>query len=168
MAELTIAALTLTGCGRGCGSGSAAGDDELSGTLTGIGASSEETAMTAWQKGFQEAHPGADIRCSGTGREAFTAGGADFARTDADLDAEEHEASPEVGGPEGGSRMPAGISPIAAAAPDVWTEEVSGKRPSRWPVENSTPAGGSDEVRHGRGPRPGHHRTRLLPHRSCL
>ena len=93
VAVLAITTLALTGCG----SDSAAGEGELSGTLTGIGASSQQAAMTAWQNGFHETHPGVNIRYSpdgsGAGREAFTAGGADFAGTDAYLDAEEYAAS---------------------------------------------------------------------------
>ncbi|MEX5296143.1 phosphate ABC transporter substrate-binding protein PstS [Kocuria sp. CPCC 205268] len=215
-AVLAIGSLALTACGSdnatGEGSGSAgtsASGAGVSGTLTGIGASSQQAAMTAWQDGFQTANPEAQVQYSpdgsGAGREAFTAGGADFAGTDAYLDEEEYAASQEVCGPDGGFHIPAYISPIAvafnlpgvetvnmdgetlakvftgeittwndpaiaelnpdaelpdtritvvhrndesgttenfqeylaAAAPEVWTEEVSGNWPSQWAAENN-------------------------------
>lgn len=215
-AVLAIGSLALTACGSdnatGEGGGSAetsAGGAGVTGTLTGIGASSQQAAMTAWQNGFQGANSGAQVQYSpdgsGAGREAFTAGGADFAGTDAFLDEEEYEASQEVCGPDGGFHIPAYISPIAvafnlpgvdsvnmdgetiaqvftgeitewndpaiaeqnpeadlpdtritvvhrndesgttenfqeylaAAAPEVWTEEVSGNWPSQWASENN-------------------------------
>lgn len=197
---------TNTGSGAQAASGAAAG---VSGTLTGIGASSQQAAMTAWQNGFQEENPGVSLQYSpdgsGAGREAFVNGGADFAGTDAPLDADEYAASQEVCGPDGGFHVPAYISPIAvafnlpgvtsvnmdgktlaevftgeitawddpaiagqnpgaelpgtpitvvhradesgttenfqeylaAAAPEVWTAEVSGAWPSQWAAENS-------------------------------
>ena len=165
--------------------------------------------MTAWQTGFQGVNPEAQVQYSpdgsGAGREAFLAGGADFAGSDAYLDDEEYEASKEQCGPDGGFHIPAYISPIAvafnlpgvdtlnmdgetiaqvftggitnwndpaiaeqnpdaelpdtpitvvhrndesgttenfqeylaAAAPEVWTEEVSGNWPSQWAAENN-------------------------------
>ncbi|MEX5302866.1 phosphate ABC transporter substrate-binding protein PstS [Kocuria sabuli] len=214
-AVLTIGALALTACGSDNATGetasgeTAGGGAGVSGTLTGIGASSQQAAMTAWQNGFQGANPEAQVQYSpdgsGAGREAFTAGGADFAGTDAYLDEEEYEASKEVCGPDGGFHIPAYISPIAvafnlpgldtvnmdgetiaqvftgeittwndpaiaeqnpdaelpdtpitvvhrndesgttenfqeylaAAAPEVWTAEVSGNWPSQWASENN-------------------------------
>jgi phosphate transport system substrate-binding protein len=214
-AVLTIGALALTACGSDNATGettsgeTAAGGAGVSGTLTGIGASSQQAAMTAWQNGFQGANPEAQVQYSpdgsGAGREAFTAGGADFAGSDAYLDEEEYEASKEICGPDGGFHIPAYISPIAvafnlpgletvnmdgetiaqvftgeistwndpaiaeqnpdaelpdtpitvvhrndesgttenfqeylaAAAPEVWTEEVSGNWPSQWASENN-------------------------------
>ena len=214
-AVLAIGTLALTACGSdnatggGSGTETSASGAGVSGTLTGIGASSQQAAMTAWQNGFQEVNPEAQVQYSpdgsGAGREAFTAGGADFAGTDAYLDEEEYEASKEVCGPDGGFHIPAYISPIAvafnlpgvdtvnmdgptiakvftgeittwndpaiaeqnpetelpdtpitvvhrndesgttenfqeylaAAAPEVWTEEVSGNWPSQWAAENN-------------------------------
>ncbi len=214
-AVLTIGALALTACGSDNATGEATSGETsaagagVSGTLTGIGASSQQAAMTAWQNGFQGANPEAQVQYSpdgsGAGREAFTAGGADFAGTDAYLDEEEYEASKEVCGPDGGFHIPAYISPIAvafnlpgldtvnmdgetiaqvftgeittwndpaiaeqnpdaelpdtpitvvhrndesgttenfqeylaAAAPEVWTAEVSGNWPSQWASENN-------------------------------
>ena len=215
-AVLAIGSLALTACGSDNATGEGSGSTEtsaagagVSGTLTGIGASSQQAAMTAWQNGFQEANPEATVQYSpdgsGAGREAFTAGGADFTGSDAYLDDEEYEASKEVCGPDGGFHVPAYISPIAvafnlpgvdtvnmdgetiaqvftgeitewndpaiaeqnpdaelpetpitvvhrndesgttenfqeylaAAAPEVWTEEVSGNWPSQWAAENN-------------------------------
>ncbi|MUN64015.1 phosphate ABC transporter substrate-binding protein PstS [Kocuria sediminis] len=215
-AVLAIGTLALTACGSDNATGEATGSGEssaagagVSGTLTGTGSSAQQAAMTAWQNGFQEANPEATVQYSpdgsGAGREAFTAGGTDFAGSDAYLDDEEYEASKEVCGPEGGFHVPAYISPIAvafnlpgvdtvnmdgetiaqvftgeittwndpaiaeqnpdaelpdtaitvvhrndesgttenfqeylaAAAPEVWTEEVSGNWPSQWAAENN-------------------------------
>ncbi|MGX5357981.1 phosphate ABC transporter substrate-binding protein PstS [Kocuria sp. KH4] len=215
-AVLTLGALALTACGSdnatgesSSGESAATGGSGVTGTLTGIGASSQQAAMTAWQNGFQGANAEAQVQYSpdgsGAGREAFTAGGADFAGTDAYLDEEEYEASKEVCGPDGGFHVPAYISPIAvafnlpgvetvnmdaetiaqvftgeitewndpaiaeqnpdadlpdtritvvhrndesgttenfqeylaAAAPEVWTEEVSGNWPAQWASENN-------------------------------
>ncbi|MEX5299093.1 phosphate ABC transporter substrate-binding protein PstS [Kocuria sp. CPCC 205292] len=213
-AVLAIGTLALTACGSDNATGGGSGSAEtsaagVSGTLTGIGSSAQNAAMTAWQNGFQEANPQATVQYSpdgsGAGREAFTAGGADFAGSDAYLDEEEYEASKEVCGPEGAFHVPAYISPIAvafnlpgvdtvnmdgatiaqvftgeitewndpaiaeqnpdaelpdtpitvvhrndesgttenfqeylaAAAPEVWTEEVSGNWPSQWAAENN-------------------------------
>ena len=214
-AVLAIGTLALTACGsdnatgQGSGSQTSATTGSASGTLTGIGASSQQAAMTAWQTGFQGVNPEAQVQYSpdgsGAGREAFLAGGADFAGSDAYLDGEEYEASKEQCGPDGGFHIPAYISPIAvafnlpgvdtlnmdgetiaqvftggitnwndpaiaeqnpdaelpdtpitvvhrndesgttenfqeylaAAAPEVWTEEVSGNWPSQWAAENN-------------------------------
>jgi phosphate transport system substrate-binding protein len=213
-AVLAIGTLALTACGSDNATGEGAGTDTatgagVSGTLTGSGSSAQNAAMTAWINGFQEANPEATVQYSpdgsGAGREAFTAGGVDFAGSDAYLDEEEYEASKEVCGPEGAFHVPAYISPIAiafnlpgvetvkmdgptvakvftgeidtwndpaiaeqnpevelpdtpitvvhrndesgttenfqeylaAAAPEVWTEEVSGNWPSQWAAENN-------------------------------
>lgn len=58
----------------------------LSGTLTGIGASSQDVAQQTWIAGFQTDNQRVTVNYSpegsGTGREAFIAGGADFAGSD--------------------------------------------------------------------------------------
>jgi len=68
----------------GCGASNEAGADggsgsDLSGELSGAGASSQEEAAAAWMKGFQTAHPDVTVNYdpvgSGAGREQFTAGG---------------------------------------------------------------------------------------------
>ncbi|MCY1158755.1 MAG: pstS [Citricoccus sp.] len=122
-AVLAVGSLALTACGSDNATGEAAVAEDsaagLSGTLTGIGSSAQNAAMTAWKDGFQDANPEATVRYSpdgsGAGREAFLAGGADFAGSDAYLDEEEYEASKQVCGPEGAFHVPAYISPIAVA-----------------------------------------------------
>lgn len=213
-AVLAIGALALTACGSDNATGEATGAEagsgsDLSGTLTGSGSSAQNAAMTAWIDGFQSANPDVTVQYSpdgsGAGREAFTAGGTDFAGSDAYLDEEEYAASQEICGPDGAFHVPAYISPIAvafnlpgvdslnmdgetiaqvftgeitqwddpaiaelnpdadlpdtritvvhrndesgttenfqeylaAAAPEVWTEEVSGNWPSQWAAENN-------------------------------
>jgi phosphate transport system substrate-binding protein len=225
-AVLAIGSLALTACGSdnatntggGAETSSGAAAGGAAGTLTGIGSSAQQAAMTAWQNGFQQANPEATVQYSpdgsGAGREAFVAGGADFAGSDAYLDDEEYEASKEVCGPEGAFHVPAYISPIAvafnlpgvetvnmdgetiaqvftgeistwndpaiadqnpdadlpdtpitvvhrndesgttenfqeylaAAAPEVWTEEVSGNWPSQWAAENNKGTSGVVET----------------------
>ena len=98
-------------------SGSAA--DSVKGTLSGAGATSQDSAMQAWIAGFSAANPQAAVQYSpdgsGAGREALLAGGVQFAGTDAYLDDEEAAAAADVCGPEGAIHIPAYISPIAVA-----------------------------------------------------
>jgi phosphate transport system substrate-binding protein len=118
-----VGSLALAGCGSddatGEGTGTAGGGDSLTGTVSGVGASSQQAAMTAWQTGFQEAHSGASVQYSpdgsGAGREAFLAGGADFAGSDAHLDDDENLASRDTCGTDGAINIPAYVSPIAVA-----------------------------------------------------
>ena len=129
-AVLSIAALALTACGSdnptGAAESSAAGTETsaaaegaVSGTLTGIGASTQTSAMEAWANGFKEANPDATVQYSpdgsGAGRKAFLAGGAQFAGSDAYLSAEEADQATEVCGPDGAFNVPAYVSPIAVA-----------------------------------------------------
>src|SRR5699024_5958628 len=76
---------------------SAATDSDLSGTLNAAGASSQEAAVSAWQKGFQTQHPGVTVNYdpagSGAGREQFIAGGVPLAGSDANLEGKEREAA---------------------------------------------------------------------------
>lgn len=115
-AVMAVGALALTACGGG-GGGSSEG--EVSGTLTGAGASSQEAAMTSWSDGVTGEYSDLSVRYSpdgsGAGREAFLAGGADFAGSDAVMDDEEYESSQEVCGPDGAFHVPVYISPIAIA-----------------------------------------------------
>lgn len=118
-------ALTLAACGSDdpTGSGSAAPEEsaagDLSGTLDGVGASSQESAMEAWRAGFQSQNPDVTINYdpqgSGAGREQFLAGGAAFAGSDAALKDEELTSSQEVCGPDGAIDIPVYVSPIAVA-----------------------------------------------------
>lgn len=128
-AVLSIGALafTLTACGsdNNTGADSGAADTtadtgtSVSGTLTGIGASSQSSAMDAWIAGFAASNTGASVQYSpdgsGAGREAFLAGGAQFAGSDAYLSDDELASSQSVCGPDGAIDVPVYISPIAIA-----------------------------------------------------
>jgi phosphate transport system substrate-binding protein len=74
-------------------SGSAAPVSKLTGTLTGIGSSAQADAEAAWVAGFQTSNPKVtvnyDSQGSGAGRKAFAGGSADFAGSDAALNATE-------------------------------------------------------------------------------
>lgn len=121
-AVLAIGALALTACGSDNPTGNEGGDSNgggVSGTLTGIGASSQQAGMTAWQNGFQSANSGATVQYSpdgsGAGRTAFLAGGADFAGSDAYMSEEENQEAQDQCGPDGALNLPVYISPIAVA-----------------------------------------------------
>lgn len=115
--------LALTACGAsnesdsGGGTGGGGEAAELSGDLVGAGASSQQSAMEAWQAGFQGEFPDVqfsyDPAGSGAGREQFIDGSADFAGSDAALDEEELAAAQErcAGGEV--FELPNYISPIA-------------------------------------------------------
>ncbi|MPR00427.1 phosphate ABC transporter substrate-binding protein PstS [Modestobacter sp. I12A-02628] len=116
--------LVLSACGASneetSDTGSGGGDStaaELSGSLVGAGASSQQSAMEAWQAGFQGVYPDVqfsyDPAGSGAGREQFIEGRADFAGSDAALDEEELTAASErcAGGEV--FELPNYISPIA-------------------------------------------------------
>ena len=66
---------------------------DLSGTINGVGASSQGAAQEAWAAAFQTANTGVTVNYapegSGAGREAFIAGGIGFAGTDSSLSDEE-------------------------------------------------------------------------------
>jgi phosphate transport system substrate-binding protein len=127
-AVLSVAALALTACGSdnatGGGekpAGSASAGAGVSGTLSGVGASSQDSAMQAWIAGFAGENSGANVQYSpdgsGAGRKALLAGGAQFAGSDAHLDDEEFAKakSKDVCGPEGAIDVPVYVSPIAIA-----------------------------------------------------
>jgi phosphate transport system substrate-binding protein len=101
--------------GNGGGGGTEAA--ELSGELVGAGASSQQSAMEAWQAGFQGEYPDVqfsyDPAGSGAGREQFLAGSVDFAGSDAALDEEELTAAEERCGGGEIFELPNYISPIA-------------------------------------------------------
>ena len=96
-----------------------AGAGSLSGTLSGGGASSQESAMTSWINGFQSVEPGLTVQYnpvgSGAGREGFLNGQYMFAGSDSALDAEEWETSKAICGTDGAFQVPAYISPVAVA-----------------------------------------------------
>ena len=122
-AVLAIGALALTACGSDNPTGNAGGgageSSEAKGTLTGIGASSQQAAMTAWQSGFQSANNGATVQYSpdgsGAGRKAFLAGGANFAGSDAYLTDNEASQAKKQCGDGGAMDLPVYVSPISVA-----------------------------------------------------
>ncbi|WP_087508378.1 phosphate ABC transporter substrate-binding protein PstS [Cellulomonas iranensis] len=111
----------------GAGGGSAA---ELSGSLAGAGASSQEKAVAGWIAGFNDTYPDVavsyDAAGSGGGREQFLSGGVQFAGSDAALKPEETEKAAErcFGGEA--LELPLYISPIAVVynLPDLDTEHL--------------------------------------------
>ncbi|MGY1680774.1 phosphate ABC transporter substrate-binding protein PstS [Geodermatophilus sp. SYSU D01176] len=116
--------LALTACGAaneetagGEATSTTGGSEELSGSLAGAGASSQQAAMQGWTAGYSSVQPGVTVNYdpvgSGGGREQFVAGGTDFAGSDAALDEEELAAAQErcAGGEV--FELPNYISPIA-------------------------------------------------------
>jgi phosphate transport system substrate-binding protein len=94
------------------------GGGELSGTLAGAGASSQDSAMAAWIAGYNaEVEPNVTVNYdgvgSGAGREQFLAGAVQFAGSDAALDEEERAAATEVCSDGGAMNLPVYISPVA-------------------------------------------------------
>jgi phosphate transport system substrate-binding protein len=117
--------LALAACGASNEGGSEGGNgtggsgEQLSGTLVGAGASSQEAAMQGWTAGFAGEQPEVTVNYdpvgSGGGREQFIAGGTDFAGSDAALDDTElAEAQERCAGGEI-FELPNYISPIAIA-----------------------------------------------------
>jgi phosphate transport system substrate-binding protein len=130
IAVIAAGALALTACGSDNATNTApaapsASGPAVTGTLTGIGASSTGAAMDAWKAGFTSANPGATVQYSpdgsGAGRKAIIDGSAQFAGSDAYLKDEEAASSQAKCGPEGALNIPVYISPIAVAfnIPDV-------------------------------------------------
>jgi phosphate transport system substrate-binding protein len=98
-------------------SGSAAPVSKLTGTLNGIGSSAQADAETAWIAGFQTSNPNVtvnyDSQGSGAGRKAFIGGSADFAGSDAALNATEQAATfTGCAAGSGAIDLPVYISPI--------------------------------------------------------
>ena len=119
-----VGALVLSGCAANepatpeSPNGSAGGE-ALSGTLTGIGASSMQAAQERWVADFMTQNSGVQVSYapegSGAGREAFMGGGADFAGSDRALTPEENVAGSfgKCAEDSIAYEMPAYISPIA-------------------------------------------------------
>jgi phosphate transport system substrate-binding protein len=112
--------LVLSACGASneAGNSGSTGDaEQLSGSLVGAGASSQQAAMQGWEAGFNGLQPDVDFSYdpvgSGGGREQFLAGGTDFAGSDAALDDEELALAEERCGTSGVFELPNYISPIA-------------------------------------------------------
>ena len=116
-------ALALSGCSASneSDSGSSGDEADLTGTLSGGGASTQQAAMGAWAVGFQELHPEVTVNYdpigSGGGRENFISGAFPFAGTDAYLsedDGEVADATERCNGTDP-IEIPDYISPIALA-----------------------------------------------------
>ncbi|MGY1823794.1 phosphate ABC transporter substrate-binding protein PstS [Geodermatophilus sp. SYSU D00079] len=90
---------------------------DLSGSLVGAGASSQQAAMQGWTAGYTRVQPGVTVDYdpvgSGGGREQFLAGGIDFAGSDAPLDDDELSQAGERCGAAGVFELPNYIAPIA-------------------------------------------------------
>lgn len=102
------------------GSDSAAeGSEDVSGTLVGEGASSQQNAMSIFQKAFSESYPNAELSYtasgSGAGVEAFTNGTADFAGSDSPLGDDEVEPAKERCEGNDAWHLPSTIGPVAIA-----------------------------------------------------
>ncbi len=102
------------------GAGGAGADfaTDLSGSLVGAGASSQESAMEAWRAGFQSYNPDVTVNYdpvgSGGGRTQFIDGATSYAGTDALMDEGEYAgAVAACDGDQGAIHLPLYISPIA-------------------------------------------------------
>jgi phosphate transport system substrate-binding protein len=90
-----VAAIALSSCAANEGGQAEPSESTstLSGTIDAAGASSQGSAQEAWVAAFQTANPDVTINYdpsgSGAGREAFIAGGVDFAGSDSYLNDEE-------------------------------------------------------------------------------
>jgi phosphate transport system substrate-binding protein len=120
-----LLAFTAAACGgsndsSGTTASTGGGSASLSGEIAGAGSTAQQAAQEAWIAGFQEANSGVTLAYdpvgSGGGREQFTAGGVDFAGSDAALDTDELKSAESVcGGPDNVVEVPDYVSPIAVA-----------------------------------------------------
>lgn len=121
-----IAALALAGCasneGGGDSSSSASAGPALTGTLNGSGSTAQQVAIQSWTSEFQKANPDVTVNYdpagSGTGRQAFQAGGdISFAGSDRAFTTDEIAAGPFAACADGSDlvEIPAYVSPIAIA-----------------------------------------------------
>ncbi len=140
LALIGAVALTVAACGPGSVDGGGSTTDggngggegsELSGTIAGSGATSQENAQNGWIAGFTEANPGVTVSYdptgSGTGREQFLNSTVLFAGSDAALDPDElTSASERCYGGEA-LELPLYISPIAIVynLPSVTAEHLN-------------------------------------------
>jgi len=116
-----VSTLLLASCAANEGGSSTdeASSSDLSGTVAGIGASSQQAAQEAWVAGFQTANPDVTINYdpqgSGGGRESFISGAAAFAGSDRAFTTDEISSSTFAGcTPDTGIvELPAYVSPIA-------------------------------------------------------
>ncbi len=117
-------AIALTACGSDnatgeAGTASSSAGPDVNGTLSGVGSSAQQAAMTQWQTDFQSQNSGANVQYSpdgsGAGRKAFLSGGANFAGSDAHLSDDEYSQAKDQCGPDGAIDIPVYVSPIAVA-----------------------------------------------------
>ncbi|MEI4270239.1 phosphate ABC transporter substrate-binding protein PstS [Klenkia sp. LSe6-5] len=98
-------------------SGADSSQEQLSGTLVGAGASSQQAAMQGWTAGYSSIQPDVTVNYdpvgSGGGREQFIAGGTDFAGSDAALKDDELTEAEARCGDGGVFELPNYISAIA-------------------------------------------------------
>ncbi|TFB48864.1 phosphate ABC transporter substrate-binding protein PstS [Cryobacterium tagatosivorans] len=113
------AALALSSCAANEGAAPTDGAaSTLTGTINAGGASSQQAAQEAWTAAFQKTNPDVTINYdpsgSGAGREAFIAGGSDFAGSDSFLKDEELAGDFATCAPDSKAvDLPVYISPIA-------------------------------------------------------
>ncbi|HKU29620.1 phosphate ABC transporter substrate-binding protein PstS [Arthrobacter sp. NyZ413] len=124
IAVLAVGALALSACGSDNATNAPAASQtatgpKVTGTLTGVGATSTSAAMDSWKAAFASANPGATVQYSpdgsGAGRKAIIDGSAQFAGSDAYLTDAELASSKTKCGPDGAINIPVYVSPIAVA-----------------------------------------------------
>jgi len=115
-----VAAVALSSCAANEGGSTAPSESasSLSGTINAAGASSQGSAQEAWVAAFQTENPDVTINYdpsgSGAGREAFIAGGVDFAGSDSFLNDDELAGTFAACAPDTKAiDLPVYISPIA-------------------------------------------------------
>lgn len=116
-AALVIGLSACAAANEQASGGQGSGGSQLSGTIEGAGASSQDAAQQAWQAGFLSKHPDVTVNYapigSGGGRERFINGASDFGGTDTALTDEEIRAAKKRCGQV--VELPTYISPIAVA-----------------------------------------------------
>ncbi len=119
---IAISSTALVACSESSdGAAGAEGGEDISGSLSGEGASSQKNAMGVFEAAFLEKYPDADFSYtssgSGAGVEAFLGSTVAFAGSDSPLDAEdgEVEAANERCGGNDAWHLPSVIGPVAIA-----------------------------------------------------
>lgn len=101
------------------GASAVAGAEDISGSLVGEGASSQQNAMSVWQKAFIGAYPNADLSYtssgSGAGVKAFINNTAVFAGSDSALKDDEAAKAKDRCGGNDAWHLPTTIGPVAIA-----------------------------------------------------
>jgi phosphate transport system substrate-binding protein len=124
LSTVLAGSLALTACGAanetsssGGGAAGASGAAALNGTLSGAGSSAQQAAMQGWIAGFGKQQRGVTVNYdpvgSGGGRQQFTAGGVDFAGSDAALNDQELQTADQRCGDPGVFELPDYVSAIA-------------------------------------------------------